>query len=179
MSLLRRLEEQAEEQNDKNDDQTEQALIIAGVVVVIIILVVVLVCCCKKAIRTKEPAPPEEEEPKLAVSEDSATKTDNDSGEDEVVEKDVEEEAGPSFMTTCDVHTCTSVSCEICRNEAEPKFLSVNKDGITTGLRIKGLPYRWWENSFDDKAIKEKFDKECKEDQKVYSDDANGPLYNL
>lgn len=49
-------------------------------------------------------------------------------------------------MTSLDVHTCASGSCDTCRRQQEPSFVGVKKLEPGTEGRIRSLPGRWWEN---------------------------------
>jgi hypothetical protein len=51
-----------------------------------------------------------------------------------------------SKWTTLDVHSCKSILCDSCRRPG-PTFLTVP---VVPASTIRCLPYRWWENNYDE-----------------------------
>ena len=173
MSLLRKLEQESQNSDDDDDDTLTTILVIIAAVMVVL----ALICCCyvmemrrRSQAKAAVEVPLDVEEP---VKEEPEDVEQTDSGDSSAADE------GPTVMTTCDVHNCTSGSCDLCRKDVGPKFVCVTKETIGTGLRVKGLPYRWWEKNFDEKAVKERFDKECDDKERVYTDESQGPLYHM
>jgi len=119
-----------------------------------LILALLLIWCLRR--NKSEPVIEEEpvKEPELHQEEEEETSQESfEDVELAVTSKSSEDEYDKSIsmcrsdtMSSLDVHTCASGSCEICRRDKEPNFLGVKKVEPGTEGRIRSLPDRWWEN---------------------------------
>jgi hypothetical protein len=125
----------------------------SGLSIAAAIILVLLGFWAYRRFKTKQNVPVEEaNEKSIEVElEEEASHEDTDV---EMPESDSEEETydrsismcRSGTMTSLDVHTCASGSCDRCRKEQEPNFLGVKKLAPGTEGRIRSLPDKWWEN---------------------------------
>ena len=177
-TFLRRLQDQGVNTTvvpvEDDDDDDDGWIII--IIVCAVIIALLLCCCCIYKLKQMQSKTETVTEVVEKVEEEPPT----DKEEDTIAEPvKTEEEPEPHAYSTADVHNCTSTTCDLCRTNKGPRFLDVQTENVSNGLRVSGLPHRWWDRTFDEKKVKERLNKAAEDDEKVFTDTKPTALYQL